>query len=69
VVKSQKVIYSQPSDKPIDSLATINTTELSLLSIKMGVVSSIKKNKVGAVVVSVFDWYRKLTKLGCPFLF
>ncbi|KAM0217527.1 hypothetical protein ACHAQD_007270 [Fusarium lateritium] len=23
----------------------------------MGVVSSVKKNKVGAVVVSVFDWY------------
>jgi hypothetical protein len=25
----------------------------------MGVLATVKKNKVGAVVVSVFDWYRK----------
>jgi hypothetical protein len=25
----------------------------------MGVLAAVKKNKVGAVVISVFDWYRK----------
>lgn len=24
----------------------------------MGVLAAVKKNKVGAVVISVFDWYR-----------
>jgi hypothetical protein len=24
----------------------------------MGVIAAVKKNKIGAVVVSVFDWYR-----------
>jgi hypothetical protein len=24
----------------------------------MGVLATVKKNKVGAVVISVFDWYR-----------
>ncbi len=27
----------------------------------MGVVTALKRNKVGAVVVSVFDWYRALS--------
>jgi hypothetical protein len=29
----------------------------------MGVLAAVKKNKVGAVVVSVFDWYRTFDEL------
>jgi len=25
----------------------------------MGILTAVKKNRIGAVVVSVFDWYRK----------
>ena len=27
--------------------------------VEMGIVAVLKNNKIGAVVVSVFDWYRK----------
>jgi hypothetical protein len=35
---------------------------------KMGVLTAVKKNKIGAVVISVFDWYRtqcRYTPLFC----
>lgn len=31
----------------------------SLQVVKMGIVATLKRNPVGAVIVSVFDWYRK----------
>jgi hypothetical protein len=32
----------------------------------MGVLAAVKKNKVGAVVISVFDWYRtRSAHIGC----